>query len=411
MADPLPPVPRPIWVNLESTLGCNLECVMCGSFLSGVTKRRRIMDPALMDRVAAQVLPDAMDLQLTVAGEPFMTPKLSAFVELAEESGAQLQMNSNATLIKDGPLLRRILQNASVIKFSIDGATREVYESIRGESDWDRVMANIRMVVAVRDALPAARRARLALAMVLMRRNVHQLPDMVDLAAELGVERLEVAYLTAFTPAMEGESLRLEPALAARYLRAARARADRLGIAAALPPTIEGERLPPGLRGRVAWVRQEVTELSRRRLGRLARTARQRARVAAWSRRAGGRVPCKFLMGGVFVSIGGDVAPCPMPGRPVVGNLLERDFDAIWNGPTLTAMRRGLIEGRPFECCAHCSQNPAVHRPGDPETVRPRENSLPKDLGPRPRRRRGRARRPRRERATIPAQVSHGEVD
>ena len=52
----LPPVPHPVNLNLESTLGCNLECVMCGSHLSGVTKMRRSMDEELLARVEKQVV-------------------------------------------------------------------------------------------------------------------------------------------------------------------------------------------------------------------------------------------------------------------------------------------------------------------------------------------------------------------
>ena len=52
----LPPVPHPVNVNLESTLGCNLECIMCGSHLSGVTKLRRSMDLDLLARVESEVM-------------------------------------------------------------------------------------------------------------------------------------------------------------------------------------------------------------------------------------------------------------------------------------------------------------------------------------------------------------------
>ena len=54
----LPPMPAPSWVNLESTLGCNLGCVMCGSHISGATQARGTMDPALLAQVEAEVLPE-----------------------------------------------------------------------------------------------------------------------------------------------------------------------------------------------------------------------------------------------------------------------------------------------------------------------------------------------------------------
>ena len=120
---PLPPVPHPVNLNLESTLGCNLECVMCGSHLSGVTKMRRSMDKELLARVEAQVVDGIDELSLTVAGEPFLTPRLPQFVAVAERNGAELSLNTNATLLKDTGLLRRVMRQSSVLRFSVDGAT------------------------------------------------------------------------------------------------------------------------------------------------------------------------------------------------------------------------------------------------------------------------------------------------
>ena len=373
---PLPPMPPPTLVNLESTLGCNLECVMCGSHHAGVTKKRAIMAPALRETVERDVLPGAIDLSLTVAGEPFMTPRLGDFVGLAERSGLHLQLNTNATLIRDGALLRRILKAASVIKISVDGARAETYESIRVGSRFALVIGNIEALVAARADLPRAERPRLAICMVLMRRNVLELVEMVELAHRLGVDRLEVAHLTVLVPEMEAESLVHHPALADAHLAAARARADALGLRLALPPQMDGTALPvaPGARLRLAA--QELAQLSGKRLGRLGRTVLAKARAARWSLAAGGRVPCHFLQGGVFITLGGDVAPCPMPGRPIVGNLHETPWAELWNGPVLTAMREGFLRGEPFACCQHCSQNPHQYKPGDPQTARPRGYGL-----------------------------------
>ena len=372
----LPPLPLPRLVNVESTLGCNLECVMCGSHLSGVTKVRRVMEPALLDRVEAQAARRAIDLSLTVAGEPFMTPRLSSFVAVAERTGASLQLNTNGTLLRDDPTLRRILAQSSEIRVSIDAPDPAVYASIRGKAELDSVLANTRLLVRL--AQEAPRRPIIAIAMVLMRRNVALLPAMVGLAHGLGADRLDVAHLTVLDEAMEAESLRHDPASADAALAAAAARADALGFRVSLPPPMAAAPPRAGLRARARRLQRDFSRVDAARVRRLGRIVAHTAATRLWELRAGGRVPCHFLRGAAFVSIGGDVAPCPMPGRPVAGNLLQDDFDAIWNGPVLSAMRRGFIDGAPFECCRHCSQNPQGYRPDDPATVRPRGYTLPR---------------------------------
>lgn len=69
------------------------------------------------------------------------------------------------------------------------------------------------------------------------------------------------------------------------------------------------------------------------------------------------RYACKFLWNELFVALNGDVTPCCIQGRPVVGNIHKDNLSEIWNGPIMQRMRRGLLEGDPMECCRDCNYN------------------------------------------------------
>ena len=367
----LPPVPHPVNLNLESTLGCNLECVMCGSHLSGVTKMRRSMDEELLARVEKQVVSGIEELSLTVAGEPFLTPRLPQFVAVAERHGAELSLNTNATLLKDTGLVRRVMRQSSVLRFSVDGATAKTYEAIRVKSDFGTVIENIELAVRIRDELPRNERPRLVMCMVLMRDNVHELVEMVRLADRLGLDRLDVAHVTVLVPELDNQSTRHIPDVVDDALHAAQQEADARGFRVNLPPLMSGERVRRSPQAKLRLGLTELKQISTRRLQRLAKTLNRKTVMARWSRSAGGHVPCRFLQDGVFITIQGEVAPCPMPGRPIAGNLWEKSFAEIWNGEVLTRMRRGFIDGTPEDCCAHCSQNPNGYEPADPRTAAP----------------------------------------
>ena len=45
-----------------------------------------------------------------------------------------------------------------VVRFSVDGATKETYESIRIQADFEQVMSNIALAVRVRRQLPREKR-------------------------------------------------------------------------------------------------------------------------------------------------------------------------------------------------------------------------------------------------------------
>ena len=344
---------------------------MCGSHLSGVTKMRRSMDPELLAQVEREVAVGIEELSLTVAGEPFLTPRLPQFVEVAERVGAALSLNTNATLLKDTKLFQRVMRQSAVLRFSVDGATAETYEAIRVGGDFELVLANIKMAVSVRDRLPREQRPRLVMCMVAMKANIHELSAMVDLAHSLGLDRLDVAHLTVLVPEMDPQSTRHDPDRTNSALLGAQRRADTLGFRINLPPLIDGVRVSPSAKARLKLGVAELRGVTLRRLKRLAATVDRRRQMAQWAHKAGGRVPCRFLQDGVFITIQGEVAPCPMPGRPIAGNLNQTPFTEIWNGPVLTAMRRGFIEGAPMDCCAHCSQNSVGYKPGDASTAAP----------------------------------------
>jgi len=329
------------------------------------------MDKDLLARVEAQVVDGIEELSLTVAGEPFLTPRLPQFVAVAERHGAELSLNTNATLLKDTGLLRRVMRQSSVLRFSVDGATAETYEAIRVKSDFATVIENIELAAMIRDELPRNERPRLVMCMVLMRDNVHELVDMVRLADRLRLDRLDVAHVTVLVPEMDHQSTRHIPTEVDAALHAAQREADERGFRVNLPPLMSGERVKRSASAQIRLSLTEIKQLSSRRLERLAKTLSRKAIMAKWSRSAGGRVPCHFLQDGVFITIQGEVAPCPMPGRPIAGNLWEQSFDEIWNGEVLTRMRRGFIDGSPERCCAHCSQNPNGYEPADPTTAAP----------------------------------------
>lgn len=69
------------------------------------------------------------------------------------------------------------------------------------------------------------------------------------------------------------------------------------------------------------------------------------------------RYTCKFLWNELFINVSGDVAPCCIQGRPVVGNVHKADLASIWNGPMMQTMRRKLLDGDPIPCCRDCNYN------------------------------------------------------
>ena len=184
---------------------CNLNCIMCEEHspfsdlqrkrrLAGLPKRR--MDIVLVRRVLAEfpgtplreVIPSTM-------GEPLLYGHIDEVIDLCSEYGLKLNLTTNGTFPGRGARAwaERIVPVASDVKVSWNGARRKTQEAIMLGSRWDGMLDNLRAFVEVRDAHPSAggSRCRVTFQMTFLETNVAELPDLVRLAAELGVDRIK----------------------------------------------------------------------------------------------------------------------------------------------------------------------------------------------------------------------------
>ena len=142
-------------------------------------------------------------------------------------------------------------------------------------SRWEKVLANIRTLLEVRDAHAASggNRCRVTLQLTFLESNVAELPDIVRMAVELGVDRVKGHHLWVHFAEVQPLSMRRSPEAVHRWNQAvldARAAAAERPLASGRPLLLEnfflldesaGEDLAPGgpcpFLGREAWVSAE----------------------------------------------------------------------------------------------------------------------------------------------------------
>ncbi|MSP54259.1 MAG: radical SAM/SPASM domain-containing protein [Myxococcales bacterium] len=347
------PPPWPTWINVENTLRCNLECIWCAQHLVGSTRSGVDMPLALFDRIVDQVLPRVSRLSFSVAGEPTIAPHFLDFLDRVNTLDITTELVTNATALHRPGLLDRLLPRLGLLIASLDGARPETVERIRAGARHARILENLQRFQRARLARPAGSRPEFMLAMTLSTANIDELPDLVDLASRLGADRVACCWLEVLDPSLLGLSLHAVPDRVEERLAAARAMAVRRGVGLDLPgePPLS-PRQDPG-----AAARRVLSSLrggARRRSA--LRAALARAAVRAWELRSGLGARCSFLWGRAYLHAGGAVSPCCVQGRPYVGNLHERSFEAIWTGPEMTALRVGMFDGAPHAACTRCSQ-------------------------------------------------------
>lgn len=167
----------PVNVTWEMTYACNLSCIHCLSD-SG---RRRAGELTTHDcRRIIDTLSALKVFQFNIGGgEPFMRPDFPDLLDYAHDRGMVTCISTNGTLI-DRAVAKRLDHRLVYIQVSLDGATPESNDPIRGAGSFDKV---IRALDCLRE-----REIEVSINTVLTRLSFPELDRMTELAAAYGAK-------------------------------------------------------------------------------------------------------------------------------------------------------------------------------------------------------------------------------
>jgi radical SAM protein with 4Fe4S-binding SPASM domain len=140
---PLEDDPFPRNVIVEPTNICNLACAMCPS--STQTRPRGVMSLELWKRIVdevAEVSPTSV-IWPAVMGEAMKAGKrFLDMLDYACARGVRIHWNTNAVLLDDASIARIAPLPLEGITVGLDATTREVYEKIRIDGDFEAAVGN-----------------------------------------------------------------------------------------------------------------------------------------------------------------------------------------------------------------------------------------------------------------------------
>ncbi len=175
--EPSPARGRAWRLHLYLTEGCNLRCRHC-AVVDGA-RSARALGGHVVRRLVDEASSGGAEAIALSGGEPLLHEDALDLLGYAALRGKTL-LASNATLI-DERAAARLVEMGIVVQVSLDGATPEVHDAIRGPGAFDRAWRGIDALVQ------RGVRGRLALNATLMRPNLAQALDIVNLAKERGV--------------------------------------------------------------------------------------------------------------------------------------------------------------------------------------------------------------------------------
>src|ERR1700747_1293462 len=171
----------------EVTKGCNLRCIHCratATELSSPTDLPTRTALNIIDQIAAAANP----ILVLSGGEPLYRSGIFQLARSSTDKGLRVALATNGTLVtKD---VARMIVDAGVrrVSISLDGADALTHDSFRGiPGAFEAAVHGLRNLKALGMSVQ--------INTTIARHNAHQLPDVLQLARNLGVDALHTFLL------------------------------------------------------------------------------------------------------------------------------------------------------------------------------------------------------------------------
>lgn len=227
---------------------CNLSCTMCEehspystfkqSLYETTGMKHRRMPEAWLDDIfwqakglgVREIIPSTM-------GEPLIYKHFAKIVDLCYQYQLKLNLTTNGTFPKISgktttEWAKLIVPITTDVKISWNGASAATAELVMQGIDFEQVLQNTRDFIHIRDAhyRETGHYCRVTFQLTFLQNNMHELSDMIRLAASLGVDRVKGHHLWAHFDEIKDLSFRRDAESIAQwntYVEAAQQAAER----------------------------------------------------------------------------------------------------------------------------------------------------------------------------------------
>jgi MoaA/NifB/PqqE/SkfB family radical SAM enzyme len=317
---------------VEPTNRCNLDCRTC--MRHGWEEDLGFMEFGLFEKIMEDLrsFAERPDIFFGGFGEPLGHARIADMVALAKQGGSEVELISNGILLDEAMAERLVAAGLDHLWVSIDGASPHSYADVRLGDHLPRIILNLERLNA-RNHKPD-----LGISFVAMKRNIADLPAVLDLAKRLGASRFSLSNVEPYTKDMAMDVLYGQVLFKAlpeggcimpRFDPGAVDAQTLAVLSANFPSTLSFTPLAPGHEGLCPFLQR-------------------RSASVRWDGRMG---PCLPLLHTHTVCLNGHTRTWP---DFTFGSLRERALSEIWNAPEYQAFRCKLDEFS-FAPCTTCN--------------------------------------------------------
>lgn len=335
------PVTHLTKVYIEPTVDCNLDCITC--FRNGWEQPMGRMTEETFAGImeGLKQLDPIPSIYFGGIGEPLFHTKTIDWIEEAKSLGVKVELITNGTILTEKISRRLIDAGLDVLWVSIDGADPETYADVRMGAELPNILENLKRFSRMRPPHHHPK-PEIGIAFVAMKRNIADLPKVIQLGKSVKAKYYSVSNLQPATAEMQDDRLYTQTMHNIAYMQA---------------PNLPRLSLP----------KMDFDETTREALF---KTFNSQLNISfAGNNWGGANDVCNFVESGTMsIAWTGDISPCwplmhthtsylhgkeRLAKKHIIGNVTERSLLDLWSDTDYVAYRERL-HNFAFAPCTFC---------------------------------------------------------
>lgn len=304
--------PYPTFIEIEVTTVCGLRCLQCEHtyWHEPNTTMKFEQFKGIVDQ-----FPSLDWVGLTGIGESFIVPDFIKMLQYVKAKHTYIELYDNFYFVNEEKIRALVDMGVDKILFSFDAATKETYEKLRVNANFDRVLENIKTIYRIK-ADKKTECPELAFHFVITKLNMNEIVQYVELVHSIAGRGASIQFSKMLHPFKEIEGLFVE--VPKETIELAQKKANELGINIYMGGDAPPSKLP--IQQCIEWA-----------------------------------MP--------FIFANGDVISCCETNEAnqrdfqkahALGNVFRQPFKEIWKGEKYAKFRKQLRNGQCPAFCANC---------------------------------------------------------
>ena len=190
---------RSLDIILDITNKCNLRCIMCHFSLEHVFQQQAtFLSPDNFEKIIQSLHKYTRKLTLSAAYEPLISPHIIDILKITSRYPCpEINFLTNGTLLNKQIVDAIFAYDVTEVCISMHAATRSTYEYILQGAAYDKTIKNLLYITSKKKQLGRGV-PKLHFNVVLLKSNIHEIEEIVVLAARLGISTISFRHLIVF---------------------------------------------------------------------------------------------------------------------------------------------------------------------------------------------------------------------